>query len=177
MNWTQEILCKIYGHKWINYVTYVPVRAGPLMSTKCKRCGAFTTFPQNVEPIPDPTKGFTKGELQSASLRIMNRPTKSTPGWLRGTIEECDRCDESIKQRRVEYANFTPKRLRDSIFDWLDYFQKENNENRKEIKAIKETGFKDKDDEKLKRKMDAEEARVKELMGKLSAAGINRRKL
>ena len=48
MSWTQKILCRIYGHQWENFMTYVPVRAGPLMSTMCKRCGEHGSFPDNL---------------------------------------------------------------------------------------------------------------------------------
>ena len=35
----KTLWCSIFGHVWENHETYVPVRAGPLFSTICKRCG------------------------------------------------------------------------------------------------------------------------------------------
>lgn len=43
-----NIICKMRGHNWVNYMTYVPVRAGPLMATVCKRCGERGNFPDNL---------------------------------------------------------------------------------------------------------------------------------
>ena len=39
-------------HLWVTYVSYVPVRAGPLMSTMCSRCGAWPDYNVTVSVSP-----------------------------------------------------------------------------------------------------------------------------
>lgn len=78
--------------------------------------------------------GFSKDEISSAALDLIYSYGLSTwGGSLGGTLEKCNRVDEAIEKLRVKFKDYQPRRLRNAVIDWLDYYQDRCDESREDI--------------------------------------------
>lgn len=60
-------------------------------------------------------------DAQMAALRIMGSVPRCQESWIGGTVENCDRALERVKEMRAQYATFEPRWMRKEIMGWLDF--------------------------------------------------------
>jgi len=128
---------------------------------------ALFGFPDKSEPtaqrVPDQYSGFSDSDWKSAALRIMERPPSCSQSWIGGSVECCEVTLASIGRLREKYADTQPKRLRNAIMDWLDYFEREARVNLEDC----QTGKSRRELDEHRAKNNEELARVNELRSRL----------
>lgn len=116
--------------------------------------------------VADPLAGFTGDEIQSAALDILwnaGDRVSTDPSWIGGTVERCDAALERIDRLRTKYSTYEPKRMRKAIEHWLDYYEREAREDRRDCETRKSRIELDEYDEKCKR----ERSRINDLHASL----------
>ena len=87
----------------------------------------------------DRLSNFSQDEIRNAALKIIwnERPRIPSKSWLGGTLESCDGADEQVVRLRHRYATYEPIRIRRAIMRWLDYFEAQAEEARRDIVSQK----------------------------------------
>lgn len=118
----------------------------------------------DTQEPPDPTEGFTNDEVQRVALNyVYGKAAPAPDSFWGGTLQRCDEADVRIARLRAEYATHEPRRMRRAILSWLDYYQRQNDEARRDI----ETGAKRREMDEYRARREAEDARAQDLRDRL----------
>ncbi len=74
----------------------------------------------------DPTDGYSDDELETAALAILRQLPHCS--FLSTDMSDWERNNQLYQQKRAEFANYPSRRMRRHIMQWIDYYEKRNNE-------------------------------------------------
>jgi len=93
---------------------------------------ALTQRPALGGPIDRVPGRMKSSDIRSAALEIVWPLPQCSESWIGGTVEECDRAQMRLDERRREYINFEPPWMRAAIMDWFDFAETKIRKTRKD---------------------------------------------
>lgn len=73
-------------------------------------------------------------EVHSAALDVIwEEGLRCENARWGGSVADCDRAEQNIARCRIKYAQCQPKRIREHVFEWLDYYARAARENRADL--------------------------------------------
>jgi hypothetical protein len=100
--------------------------------------------------------GTSDDAVKDAALKIVWPLPDCSESWIGGTVEQCDRAQARLLERRAEFATFEPTWMRKAIMEWLDFAEGQIAEARED--CVTQKSRRDLDDYRARTKAENERA-------------------